>query len=101
VRYDTKNSNSFDLVIIAMGPLKLLLVILSFFVVAAPVFLAGSVIAGYIFQQSARLYAGEQANAAAVVVPMYFLAKFIICPIVSIAAGTFTAWKVAKSNLAL
>jgi hypothetical protein len=84
-----------------MGPLKILLVILSFFVVAAVVFLAGSFTAGYIFEHFARLYAGEEANAAAVVVPMYFLAKFIICPIVSIAAAAFISWKIAKSNLAL
>ena len=84
-----------------MGPLKILLVILSFFVVAAMVFLAGSFLAYYIFQHSAPLHAGEQANAAAVIVPMYFFAKFIICPIVSMAAGALTAWKIAKSDLSL
>jgi len=84
-----------------MGPLKISLVILSFFVVAAAVFLAGSFVADYTFEHSARQHAREQANAAAVIVPMYFLAKFIICPIISIAAGAFTSWKIAKSNLAL
>jgi Kef-type K+ transport system membrane component KefB len=84
-----------------MGPLKILLIILSSFVVAAVVFFAGSFIADYTFEHSARLHAREQANAAAVIVPMYFLARFIICPVVSIAAGAFTCWKIAKSRLAL
>ena len=78
-----------------------MLVILSFFGVAAVLFLAGSFLAYYIFQHSARLNAGEQANAAAVIVPMYFFTKFVICPIFSIAGGAFTAWKIAKSDLSV
>jgi hypothetical protein len=83
-----------------MGPLKILLVILSFFVVAALVFLAGSFLADYIFEHYARENA-DPANAAAVMVPVYFLSRFVICPIASIAAGAITAWKIAKSDLAL
>ena len=82
-----------------MGPLKLLSVILGFFVVVAAVYLAGSFLADHLLQNSAQQHAGDQANAAAVFVPMYFLAKFVICPIMSIAAGAFAAWKVAKSNI--
>jgi hypothetical protein len=81
-----------------MGPLKILLVILGFFGVAALVYLAGSFLADYVAEHAARHH-GSPANAAAVIVPMYFFTKFIICPIVSIAVGAFTAWKIAKSDL--
>jgi hypothetical protein len=84
-----------------MGTLKLLLIILSFFAVAAMVFLAGSFLADHVLEQSARRHADEQANAAAVLIPVYFLAKFVICPIVSIGAGILASWKVAKSKIAV
>jgi uncharacterized membrane protein len=82
-----------------MGPLKILLVILSFWVVAALVFLAGSFLADYVVDHAARLHHGGPADAAALIVPMYFFTRFIICPIVSIAVGAFAAWKIAKSDL--
>ena len=82
-----------------MGPLKILLVILGFFGVAALVFLAGSFLADYVVEHAARLHHGGPADAAALIVPMYFFTKFIICPIVSITVGAFTAWKIAKSDL--
>jgi hypothetical protein len=82
-----------------MGPLKILLIIVGFFGVAALVFLAGSFLADCAFEYAGR-QAGTPANAAAVIVPMYFFTKFIVAPIVSIAAGAFTAWKIAKSDLA-
>ena len=84
-----------------MGPLKISLIILGFFAVAAFALLAGSFVTDHIFEHSARQHPGEQAGAAAVIVPIYFLAKFVICPIIAIAAGVFTSWKIAKSNLAL
>jgi len=83
-----------------MGPLKILLVILGFFVVATLVFVAGSSLADYIAEYSARQYS-DPANAAAVVVPVYFLARFVICPIAAIAVGIATAWKISKSDLPL
>jgi hypothetical protein len=82
-----------------MGPLKILLVILGFFGVTALVFLAGSFLADYMVELAARRHHGGPADAAAAVVPMYFFTKFIICPIVSIAVGTYAAWKIAKSEL--
>lgn len=79
--------------------MKIVLVVLSFWVAAGAAFFAGSFLADYIAQHTARLHAGDQANAAAVIVPMYFFAKFIICPIFSFATGAFTAWKVSKLDL--
>jgi hypothetical protein len=83
-----------------VGPLKILLVILGFFVVATLVFVAGSSLADYIAEHSARQHS-DPASAAAVVVPVYFLARFVICPIAAIAAGAATAWKISKSDLTL
>ncbi|CAN7466999.1 hypothetical protein LJR220_004212 [Bradyrhizobium sp. LjRoot220] len=83
-----------------MGPLKIFLIILSFFGVAALVFLAGSFLTDSILEYSTRQNA-DPANAAAVLVPVYFLSRFVICPIVSIAAGAITAWKISKADLSL
>jgi hypothetical protein len=83
-----------------MGPLKLLLIIVGFFGVTALVFLAGSYLADCVFEYAFR-QAGTPANSAGVIVPMYFFTRFIVAPIFSIAAGAFTAWKIAKSDLAL
>jgi hypothetical protein len=71
---------------------------LSFFAVAALVFLAGSFLADYVLEHSARQSA-DPVNAAAVMVPVYFLSRFVICPIASVAAGAIAAWKIAKSDL--
>ena len=83
-----------------MGPLKLLLLILSFFGVAALAFLAGSFFIDHIFDFSFR-HSGAPADAAGAMVPLYFFARFVICPVASIAAGAITAWKIAKSDLSL
>jgi hypothetical protein len=83
-----------------MGPLKILLLILSFFGVAALVFLAGAFLVDYIFDYSFR-HSGDPASAAGAIVPLYFFVRFIICPVTSIAAGAISAWKIAKSDLSL
>jgi len=83
-----------------MGPLKILLLILSFFGVAVLVFLAGSFLVDYIFDYSFR-HGGDPAGAAGAIVPLYSFARFIICPVASIAAGAISAWKIAKSDLSL
>jgi uncharacterized membrane protein len=84
-----------------MGPLKILLVILGFFVVAFLIFFAGSFLVDYIAHSAAAAHKADQANGAATIVPIYFFAKFVICPIASIAAGAIMAWKIAKSDLTL
>jgi len=83
-----------------MGPLKILLVILSFFGVAALVFLAGSFLVDYIFDYSFR-HSGDPANAAGAIVPLYFFTRFIGGSVASIVAGAISAWKIAKSDLSL
>jgi hypothetical protein len=63
-------------------------------------FLAGSFLVDYIFDYSFR-HSGDPANAAGAIVPLYFFARFIVCPVASIAAGAISAWKIAKSDLSL
>jgi hypothetical protein len=82
-----------------MRPLKILLIIVGFFGIAVLVFFAGSLLADCLFEYAFR-QAATPANAAGFLAPMFFFTKFIVVPIVSIAAGAFTAWKIAKSDLA-